>query len=300
MRSFINQYKRQDVFRCVQDFHAGFENQVSVYHVLKEKGCFPEGCIYFRWRCRLLNKGEPCPKKFRHVGRICFGCRDFYDEKLINSPRLLLEEAAYRAFQEELLDFESWLDEVEGREVNFTGTVDAVKPMFRKFIHPGKRSSLKFEGFLVAFGEGYFDYVHFEDRCYLRVGRSTQRRQRFARGDRLDFYAKVRLSHGRLVLKRPRRLEVEGGGGGEGEPWTEGRALVAMKTGTTFKGQPERCIACDRGVLIDVEESAKHRARRYRQLFCLEGEKDSAFCRYAVKRRLAMERCLHDEEGREE
>ena len=295
MRHTVNLYKRQDVFRCVQQFHAGFENRVSVHHVFKEKGCYPEGCIYFRWRCRKLNKGQPCHKKFEHVGRTCFGCKEFYDEKIINSPRLLLDDGEYKRFREELREFDEWVEEVRGREVNLIGTVDGVKPMFRKFVHPGGRSALKFEGFLVTFREAYFDYVHFEDHCYLRVGRSTQRRQRFARGDRLDLYATVGLSHGRFVLHRPKRLEVESGGGED--PWTEGQALVAMKTGTTFKRQPERCIACDRGVLVDVTENTKHRERRYRQLYCLEGERDPVHCNYAVKRRLSLERCLCDEEG---
>ena len=77
-----NQYKRTDIFRCVHDVHQKFQNRISVYHILKEKQCYPQGCFYFRWRCKQLNKKNKCYRGFFHVGRKCFGCRDFYDEKI--------------------------------------------------------------------------------------------------------------------------------------------------------------------------------------------------------------------------
>lgn len=55
-----NQYKRLDVFRCKLDFHEAFDGKVSVYHVLKVKRCLHEGCFYFKWHCRLLEKGARC------------------------------------------------------------------------------------------------------------------------------------------------------------------------------------------------------------------------------------------------
>ncbi|MDH7501060.1 MAG: hypothetical protein QHH30_11840, partial [candidate division NC10 bacterium] len=64
-----NLYKRMDVFRCSQDGHEHFESAVSVYHVLRERRCYPEGCIYFLWRCRHPLREKGCPRGFHHVGR---------------------------------------------------------------------------------------------------------------------------------------------------------------------------------------------------------------------------------------
>ena len=77
----INPYKRTDIFRCKYPAHARFEHQVSTYHVLRVKNCFPQGCLSFKWRCELMDKGKRCIKGFKFIGKKCFGCRFFYDEK---------------------------------------------------------------------------------------------------------------------------------------------------------------------------------------------------------------------------
>ena len=125
-RVMINQYKRQDVFRCSHTAHFRFEKNVSVYHVLKEKECFPEGCIYFLWKCRLLNKGNSCPKKYRHVGRDCFSCKNYFDEKINHQPEIILDEEAYKKFQLDLEEFEDWLEQNVGRWVEFSGIINSV------------------------------------------------------------------------------------------------------------------------------------------------------------------------------
>jgi hypothetical protein len=68
----VNQYKRQDIFRCTHDSHSRFNHAVSTYHVLKVKRCFPDGCTYFRWKCRNLNKGISCTKKISSCGPALF------------------------------------------------------------------------------------------------------------------------------------------------------------------------------------------------------------------------------------
>ena len=40
-RELINQYKRRDVFRCSHESHLHFKSAVSVFHVIKEKKCYP-------------------------------------------------------------------------------------------------------------------------------------------------------------------------------------------------------------------------------------------------------------------
>ena len=134
-RTIINHYKRHDIFKCVHQSHVNFEHRVSVYHVLKEKQCYPEGCIYFNWRYRLLNKGKSCPRKFKHVGKNCFNCKDFYDEKEIFKPELLLSEEEYQIFIRKLNQFEDWLEELRGKDIEFSGIINSLKRLITGIIN---------------------------------------------------------------------------------------------------------------------------------------------------------------------
>ena len=100
-----NPYKRLDIFRCKYYNHAKFDYKVSAYHVLRVKNCYPQGCLYFKWHCKLLNKGQSCIKGFQHVGKKCFGCKHYYDEKVNNQPELLISEEEYHFFLDELEEF---------------------------------------------------------------------------------------------------------------------------------------------------------------------------------------------------
>lgn len=291
LRELRNEYKRQDVFRCVHDAHAHFSNRVSVHHVLTEKKCFPGGCIYFLWRCKLLNKGTTCPRGFRHVGRKCFGCREFYDEKVINRPEILLDETGFRTFRADFEKFKDWVEEVRGREVCFTGTVSAVKPMLTR-VPSGKKETLRFGDFLVCFDGGFFDMTRLDDLCYLVVGRPAYGRHRFRRGDRVELWAKVGFDRGRVVMVRPRRIDFEDRG--DGNVWREGDAIVAARIGTVVSGQPEPCVACEKGCLVDVAGGVPDRGGRRRELVCLEGNDGPEGCAFRIERILTEHRCVHD------
>ena len=275
VRTTVNHYKRQDVFKCVQQAHARFENKVSVYHVLKERGCYPRGCIYFMWKCRKLNKGRSCPRKFKHVGRKCFGCKEFYDEKVINSPEVVLSDEEFPKFMRDLGEFETWLYSLKGMEVNFSGIIYSVKPRMRQVIQ-GKRGHIALNGFVLIFREAFFDLVKFEDLCYLTISKGLQAKYRFSKGDKIDFYARVSVDRGRLILKRPNRIEIDERG--EGETWSWDKALVAARTASPIPYQLEKCFACDRGCLLDTIERTNVGDRHKRQLFCLEGIKNPMLC----------------------
>lgn len=286
-----NLYKRMDIFRCSQDGHERFENAVSVYHVLRERRCYPEGCVYFRWKCRhpLAEKG--CPQGFQHVGRLCGSCPHFYDEKILRTPRLLLTPEEYRAFLQDLRVFEDWLQGMRGREVDLWGTINSVKPWFKQVVRSqGSRSQVAFLGFLLNFSEAYFDLAHWTDFCYVTIGKGLQARHRFRRGDQVSFRATMRMDKGRPVLYRVREVEVESRG--EGECWTESQALLAQRLGTSLADQPERCLACERGALLDVMEEGGGLGKRERRLFCLEGIQDPRFCPIYGAAELATDRCV--------
>ena len=127
-----NQYKRLDVFRCRLQSHDSFAGRVSVYHVLKVKRCLPEGCIWFDWRCRLLEKGGACRKGYHFPGKNCNGCRYYYEEKVHKVPEVLLDRDSYRNFQAELEEFEDWLRENLGRRLEVFARVSQVGPQLTK------------------------------------------------------------------------------------------------------------------------------------------------------------------------
>jgi hypothetical protein len=285
----INQYKRQDVFRCSHRAHFRFEKNVSVYHVLKEKKCFPQGCIYFLWKCHLLNKGHSCPKKYQHVGRGCFSCKSYFDEKINYQPENLLDSEAYKKFQRDLEDFEEWLDEIKGNWVEFSGTVNSVKPHFRK-IRFGSKETISFPGFLISFSEGYLDRTFFEDHLFVTVSRRTQQNLRFAKGDRVDFQARLGIDRGRIVLDRIRHIDFLHKE--KDTAPTVSQALVAQKTGTEFDCQPEKCVMCEKGCLLDVVEKTEETSPVKRHLFCLMGVENPEECIYQLVKKMDKEKEL--------
>lgn len=283
-----NLYKRMDVFRCNQDGHQRFENVVSVWHVLRERSCYPEGCIYFQWRCRHPRGEKGCSHGFQHVGKRCLSCPHFYDEKILRYPCLLLSPEEYRGFLQELRGFERWLREVSGREVSVGGTINSVKPWFKEVVRL-PRSGVAFRGFLLNFAEAYLGLIRWEDLCYVTIGKGMQARHRFRRGDQVSFRARVQMDRGRLVLGRVREVEIEGRA--EGEFWTESKALLAQRFGRSFFSQPERCLACEKGALLDVIDEAGGSERKDRRLFCLEGIPDYRFCPICGEAELASGGC---------
>ena len=286
-RTIVNQYKRHDVFRCIHQSHTNFEHKVSVYHVLKEKQCYPQGCIYFNWKCRQLNKGITCSKKFKHVGRKCFNCKEFYDEKEIFKPERLIDEPSYEKFTRELIAFEDWFEELRGKEVDFSGTINSVKPGFyQKTESP--HNNISFDGFLINFREGYINLDHFKDFVYVKISSSMQHRYKFSQGDRLNFYARLQEKQGRILLSRINRIDIEHKA--DNEVWTGSKAQLAKKTGTIIPVQYDTCLNCDKGSLIDGNTSSK----RHRMLLCLEGIKNPHYCTYSISKLLLADNCSQE------
>lgn len=280
VKSMYNQYKRRDVFLCPQESHKGFDGRVSVYHVLKEKRCYPHGCVSFQWECVRLSRGSPCSRGFRRAGRLCFGCRFFLDEKIVYQPRVVLTKERFEAFRGELEEFESWLEGLRGREVNYSGTVFSVKP--RLLIDPSRSWRPSFWGFLVVFHDGFVNMVHLRDFCYLRVSGRVQERYRFRTGDRLDFFARLVEDRGRIVLTRVNRVEIEHRA--EGFWWNESRARVALRTGALLVHQPGKCLDCEQGCLVDVKRGPSVDTGIHRRLFCLAGVENPWSCPHVESR----------------
>ena len=271
-----NHYKRLDIFRCTHESHQDFGNVVSVYHVLKEKGCYPNGCVYFKWKCRKLDHKLPCPKSYEHVGKKCVSCTEYYDEKIVKHPKLLLSEEDYQLFLKDLHQFEMWLHAKKGREVNGAGVIKAVKPRFilnRQY----DRTRLSFKGFLVCFQEGFIDITHLQDPFYALLSPSQQSRLRLSKGDRLEFRGTLRLDRGRIILHRVRGIEIEEKG--ESKAWTVVEARQALYASKMYDCQYEKCIQCPYGSLVDIQESTfSVNGPKKRKLLCLKGVSNPEYC----------------------
>jgi len=274
-RILKNQYKRHDIFTCNHSAHQRFGGKISTYYILTEKECYPEGCINFVWRCQLLNKGHACPKKFTHVGRKCFSCKHFYEEKYCRQPKLNVSEDEYRDFLRDREDFDFWIDSLKGREVEIEAEISSVKPDLWKQVRNG-RESYKFDGWILVFHKIYINYDLFDDTAFAWISNKTQQRYKFATGDHFEAQARFNFQRGRLVFNRVHRVDMKYKS--DSAPPNLNRILVAAETALSFPVQPEKCIHCSEGVLVENmnHEKDKHGRRRY--LVCLMGQKNPNDC----------------------
>ncbi len=270
-----NIYKRLDIFKCVHDSHRGFASRMSVYHILQRKQCFPEGCFYFKDSCKLMSQGKACYRGYQYVGKNCGGCKYLNEQQMFNKPQLQVDNETYQQFLRELREFEDWLSENCHREHDIHGVVDGVKPLFHKTIF-SKGERISFSGFLVIFKALYIGYDYIEDHVYARLSPKTYQLLKLGHGDKLTARATLSLDKGRLVFNRLRKVEIEE----RGEPpqWDRSKALVARETATLQPHQPEGCIQCPFGALIDVTDERYSERKHYRQLYCLNSIPDYRDC----------------------
>ena len=275
-----NPYKRMDIFRCKYSTHAKFNYKVSAYHVLRIKNCYPQGCLYFKWRCQLLNKGQSCSKGFQHVGKKCFGCKYYYDEKVNNQPELLISETEYQNYLDELEEFEDWLATIKGKYAEFWGIIKSVKPLFLKIINSDK-SFINLQGYLLRFDDVFLNRFHWKDHCYAVISADQQQRYRFAPQDDLEFKCRIELDNGRLIFRKIRAVEFRVKS--NEETWTNSNALVAKGTATFFENQAPKCLHCDKGVLIDVVDKSAAQWEKRRELYCLKSFSSPEVCYYKAE-----------------
>lgn len=281
-----NPYKRLDVFKCDQEAHRHFGGHVSVFHVLKEKGCFPQGCLYFVWHCARLEKGKRCVQGYNWTGKNCKGCTHFLEDKVHLQPQCLLDDRAYAAFLEEVDDFNAWWDSIQFKRRAVAGCISAVKPWFVECIDV-HRSQRRLQGYILVFQKGFFGVTPFEDAFFVRAGERQMRTHAFVPGMQVELQGELRMDRGRVVVAFPKSIEAEGG---EDElPWKRDSALVAMKTATLQEGQPEPCHACRWGVLVDVEDTRSGERIRFRRLYCLKSMPDPESCYVKMWERLSLQ-----------
>lgn len=280
--TFHNPYKRMDVFQCRHGAHADFRGRVSPYHVLKEKACFPDGCLSFVWHCMRLTKGEPCIHGYRTAGKSCKGCTWFMDEKIHFQPECMLGGDAYARFLEELDAFDGWVESLEYKRVSVAGRIRSVKPHYQRVLYD-RETHTRLRGYLLAVKPAYIGMDCFQDTLYIRITEGQMKAQGFVPKMKLECTGEIRLDRGRVVLHRPGRFEIVKKGWGK--PWTRDRALVSIKTAKSLPVQPDRCLVCPWGVLVDTEDRRESGHPFRRRLFCLKGVENPPECYVDALRR---------------
>jgi hypothetical protein len=312
---YQNEFKRMDIFRCRHQSHEHFEYKVSAIHILDRKECFPNGCVYYRWRCKLFEKGKPCIRGYHHVGRLCFGCPHFLEEKVSNVPELRLAKEEYEKWIERYQDFAAWVEKKQNREAQILGVISGVKPRFQRFIYP-KQDHLRLRGFQISFSEAFIDMDHLDDDCYAVVSGEFQDRWQLVPGTKMEFRAKLTMNRGRIVFNKVHHVEIVERGSAstssaadvwalrgsaesaEAEPveaqpaeWTSSKALVARSVATGFDWQPAKCLKCKHSVLADVEDHRQSHVVERRQLFCLQGVPHPDVCPLVPGKSIGEDEC---------
>jgi hypothetical protein len=265
-----NLYKVSDIFRCVHDVHHDFKSKMSPFHILNQKKCFPNGCVYFKWKCKLLAKQKKCFRNFSHVGKECFNCRYFYEEKIHQYPEVLPESSD--VFFDEYIEFEEWVKYLQQRRTQCEGSVSSVQPDL-KLIEDNGRSRLLLKGFLVRFNEGYLNDDFFADSFYLSVSALTQNKLRFRSGDKVEFEATLTLDKGRFKFIKSGKLYFFERG--RDRAINRSDALTNLDTAKIQDGQPLKCKQCQHGLLVDCDTN-KNAPRR--AMICTAGQKDFREC----------------------
>jgi hypothetical protein len=241
--------------------------------------------MIFVWKCRLLDKGHSCPKKFKHVGRKCFSCKHYFDEKYMRQPKLKVSEEDFAKFRSNVEDLDFWLDEIVGRQIELEATIDAIKPNFRPHGNP-HRERYAFLNWLAVFRSAYIEYDLFDDVCFARISDKTQSRFALAPSDRIICKAVPSFDRGRLIFTRLHNIEVKRGG--QKPEWRRSDVEVAAATAVGLNLQAEKCLRCRYGCLIDRPHHDVGNGSR--SLLCLAGQKVPEECAYPLMKMLERER----------
>lgn len=272
-----NLYKQSHVFRCVHDVHRHFKSEMSPFYILSEKQCFPDGCVYFYWKCRLLAKKKTCFRGFSHVGKKCFNCKYFYEEKQHYYPELIAGDENKGSFMDAFSDFEEWINDLQSKRVACEGTVGAISPDL-SLKQQGNHQQISAHGFLVRFEEGFIDDVLFEDPFYLSISAISQNKLLLRKGDNLEFEASLIIDRGRLKFIKSGRFQFYERG--DEKPLRKNDVLVALQTYTIQENQPDKCMGCAYGLLVDIDNYNNGPSRA---TVCLQGIADYRYCTITVK-----------------
>jgi hypothetical protein len=178
--------------------------------------------------------------------------------------------------------FDAWFVKASASRQSVAGRIATVKPWFEKAMDSnGSRLSLR--GYLLVLKRAFIGIESFDDPLYVRVPRTLMQAHRFTVKMKVEMTGEIREDRGRIVVHHPKHVEIVHRGWGW--HWTDDKALVAVRTATLLRDQPETCLACPWGSLADVSDRTGPEEKRYRNLFCLKGVADPNACYVMALRR---------------
>jgi hypothetical protein len=245
--------------------------------VLSQKQCYPDGCVYFHWKCRLLAKKKSCFRGFSHVGKKCSNCKYFVEEKRHQYPELITISENQDPFMEQFFEFEEWISELQSKRVLCEGTVAGINPDLT-LRRNGSRFNISVHGFLIRFEQGFIDNHLFEDPFYLSISTLSQNKLLLREGDNLEFEANLLIDRGRLKFIKPGRFQFYERG--TEKPLRKNDVIVSLETYTVQDNQPSKCMNCASGMLVDIENSINGPSRA---TVCLQGIADYQYCTTGVQ-----------------
>ena len=267
-----NLYKQNNIFVCKHDTHKHFSSKISVYHILEEKKCYPNGCVYFKWKCKTLAKKKKCHRNFSTVGKHCFSCKHFYEEKIHQFPQLMINENEENSFFEQYSEFCDWIGSLDNKRVFCECTINSVLPDF--ILHKNnEKLDIGIKGFLVSFKEGFIEDKHFEDSFYLHIDSMQQNKLKLKKDDEIEFKAILKIINGRLELFYPKQFYFYLRG--KSKPLLKSDLLVSLNTGTTFDIQHDKCKSCSFSITPRIQNN---QSGKKRVLICSKGIKDPELC----------------------
>jgi len=278
-----NMYKIKGLFVCKHPLHERFDFAVSPYHILKQKKCYKQGCIEFLWRCNISNKGKKCPRGYKHVGRNCFSCKYYYEEKICRVPETLVDNKTLKKYLAELEEYEYWLSTVENKRVRFSGEIAAVVPSLLKVIDNDK-TSMRLTGFLIKFERGHIGYDLFDDTIYLRVGSTFLKKHIPAPDDEIELEAQLINDRGRVILIKPSHVELDHKGGEQIIDFS--KALVGKTTGADVLDDIRLCRDCPYGSHLEVQVTGV-KPDNFRRFYCLRGVEYAYNCPVRLEKIIA-------------
>jgi hypothetical protein len=214
------------------------------------------------------------------VGRKCFGCREFYEEKIHNYPELQLSDEKYHEFLKDLDEFEDWLAEFKYKPISFWGKVSSIKPNFIQ--KEGQKSRfLSFQGYIITLKNVFLANEDFEDPVYVLISSHYYSKLNFGIDGEIEGLGQLVIDRGRIILKHLKQVEINHSG--QSPFWNDEKVAISRNTAVEFSDQPGKCLRCPFGTLVEQKFNENGKPSTRRKLFCLKGLSDYRDCYVPVE-----------------
>jgi len=291
MEIYKNIFKRQDIFRCFHELHKKFSNVVSVWHVMEERKCFPQGCISFYLKCKKILKGQRCGRGFKSAGKLCQSCKYLIEEKNHYVPKIILKEEDWKEFKFEYNKFLFWIKTQEGKISKFYGKIQRIKP-YIKHIYFDKGSKFLINGYFLILSWVYFENVFFDDLVFLYVPKNKAWKLKKLKSDEIEGYGFFSLSKGNIFLSNPKNLINVGGS--EFFFKEDINIFLCLKLSSVFNIYQGKCFDCEKGVPAVVENQTSFKFIPKREIICLDGYASPSLCLNEIYKNIKIEKCARE------